>query len=164
MSNHEEVAKPGQYLTFCLGKEQYGVPIEVIREINRVTEITPVPKTPSYIKGVMNLRGKIIPVINLRIKFNMEPLDYTRDTCIIVIDTPSGQLGTIVDAVKEVVDLKSENIQPPPVLGDPTTMQFIKAMGKQDDRVIILVDIVQALTPENLTALQSIVKESSNAA
>lgn len=146
-------AKPGQYLTFQLMSEQYGVPIEAIREINRVGEITPVPRTPDFVKGVMNLRGKIIPVINLRVRFGMASLEYTRDTCIIVIDTDFGQVGMIVDAVKEVADLNDNQIEPPPVLGNEKTLSFVRGMGKLDDKVIILVDVVSALSQEQMTQL-----------
>ncbi len=144
----------GQYLTFQLMSEQYGVPIGTIREINRVGEITPVPRTPDFVKGVMNLRGKIIPVINLRVRFGMATKDYDRDTCIIVIDTDFGQVGMIVDAVKEVAALSDNQIEPPPVLGNEKTMSFVRGMGKLDDKVIILVDVVRALSHEHLTQLQ----------
>jgi purine-binding chemotaxis protein CheW len=147
-------AQPGQYLTFQLMTEQYGVPIETVREINRVGEITPVPRTPAFVKGVMNLRGKIIPVINLRVRFGMPSQDYTRDTCIIVIDTDFGQVGMIVDAVKEVADLNANQIEPAPVLGNEKTMSFIRGMGKVEDKVIILVDVVSALSQEHLTQMQ----------
>jgi purine-binding chemotaxis protein CheW len=149
-------AKAGQYLTFQLMAEQYGVPIETVREINRVGEITPVPRTPECVKGVMNLRGKIIPVVNLRVKFGMEPQAYTRDTCIIVIDTHIGQVGMIVDSVKEVVDLKETQIEPSPVLGNEEAMSFVRGMGKVDQRVIILVDIVSSFSQEQMTDLSGI--------
>jgi purine-binding chemotaxis protein CheW len=156
-------AKPGQYLTFQLMSEQYGVPIATVREINRVGEITPVPKTPDFVKGVMNLRGKIIPVINLRVRFGMQSIDYTRDTCIIVIDTDFGQVGMIVDAVREVADLTQQQIEPPPVLGNEKALAFIRGMGKLEDRVIILVDVVSALSQEQLTQLHE-VKTAATAA
>jgi purine-binding chemotaxis protein CheW len=158
-------AQPGQYLTFQLMNEQYGVPIETVREINRVGEITPVPRTPDFVKGVMNLRGKIIPVINLRVRFGMSSQEYTRDTCIIVIDTDFGQVGMIVDAVKEVADLTQNQIEPAPVLGNERTMSFIRGMGKLEDKVIILVDVVSALSQEHMTQLQTVTEQhTANAA
>lgn len=157
-------ALPGQYLTFQLMAEQYGVPIESVREINRVGEITPVPRTPEFVKGVMNLRGKIIPVINLRVRFGMPSQDYTRDTCIIVIDTDFGQVGMIVDAVKEVADLEQNQIEPAPVLGNEKTMNFIRGMGKLDDKVIIIVDVVSALSQEHLTQMHQAVAAAEQAA
>ncbi len=157
-------ALPGQYLTFQLMTEQYGVPIETVREINRVGEITPVPRTPDFVKGVMNLRGKIIPVINLRVRFGMPSQDYTRDTCIIVIDTDFGQVGMIVDAVKEVADLEQNQIEAPPVLGNEKTMSFIRGMGKLENKVIILVDVVSALSQQNLTQITEAAEGSQSQA
>jgi purine-binding chemotaxis protein CheW len=150
MSDISTKAKPGQYLTFQLMSEQYGVAIETVREINQFGEITPVPRTPEYVKGVMNLRGKIIPVVNLRIKFGMEAQGTTRDTCIIVIDTEIGQVGMIVDSVKEVVDLQENQIEPSPVLGNGNAMSFVRGMGKVDNLVVILVDIVSAFSSEQM--------------
>lgn len=147
------MAKPGQYLTFQLQNEFYGVQIGSVREINRVGEITPVPKTPDFVKGVMNLRGKIIPVINLRVKFGMKEESYTRDTCIIVIDSDIGQVGMIVDAVKEVVDLNENQIEPAPRLGNEQSHSFVRGMGKAENRVIILVDIVSAFSAEQMDQL-----------
>jgi purine-binding chemotaxis protein CheW len=156
------VAKPGQFLTFKLLKEFYGVAIENIREINRVGEITPVPKTPHYIKGVMNLRGKIIPVVNLRERFGLPAEEYTRDTCIIVIDTPVGLVGLIVDSVKEVVTLEEKVIEAPPHLSHSDSTSFITGMGKLDDKVLILVDIVSAFSQDQILGLANV--SSSEAA
>lgn len=171
MSDFAIKAKAGQYLTFQLKHEQYGVPIETVREINQPTEITPVPRTPVFVKGVMNLRGKIIPVVNLRMKFGMEEVDKTRDTCIIVIDTEIGQVGMIVDSVKEVVNLEDSQIEPSPVLGNERVMHFVKGMGKieyEDEKnetkqkVIILVDCVAAFSPDQMTVLESISASANN--
>jgi len=137
-------AQSGQYLTFQLDGEFFGIPIAVVREINRVTDVTPVPKAPPFVKGVMNLRGKIIPVIDLRLKFDLKPSDYTRDTCIIVIETPHGQMGNIVDAVKEVVEFEASEIEPAPQFGVSGYQGFVKGLGKKDEKVIILVDIVDS--------------------
>lgn len=153
--------KAGQYLTFQLQSEFYAVPIETVREINRVGEITPVPKTPPFVKGVMNLRGKIIPVINLRIKFGMEAQAYTRDTCIIVIDTEIGQVGMIVDAVKEVVDLKANQIESSPQFNQNPANNFIQGLGKLEDRVIIMLDMAAALSQDNLEKVVSIKHDSA---
>ena len=157
-------AKSGQYLTFQLMSEQYGVAIETVREINQFGEITPVPRTPEYVKGVMNLRGKIIPVVNLRVKFGMNPQDTTRDTCIIVIDTEIGQVGMIVDSVKEVVDLQDNQIEPPPVLGNEHAMSFVRGMGKVDNKVVILVDIVSAFSADQMGQIANVSGPSQAAA
>lgn len=150
MNDISTKAKPGQYLTFQLMSEQYGVAIESVREINQFGEITPVPRTANYVKGVMNLRGKIIPVVNLRIKFGMKAQDTTRDTCIIVIDTEIGQVGMIVDSVKEVVSLHENQIEPPPMLGNKEALAFVRGMGKVENKVVILVDIVSAFSAEQM--------------
>src|SRR3989338_8702379 len=105
-------AKPGQYLTFVLKSQSYGVPIGAIREINRLTDITEVPQTPNFVAGVMNLRGKVVPVVDLRLKFEMEAATPTKQTCIIVIDGESEQVGIIVDSVTGVIDLSPEHIEP----------------------------------------------------
>lgn len=153
MKEHSIKAKPGQYLTFQLMNEQYGVAIETVREINQFGEITPVPKTPDYVKGVMNLRGKIIPVVNLRVKFGMNPKETTRDTCIIVIDSEIGQVGMIVDSVKEVIDLQEAQIEPAPSLGNHQSLSFVRGMGKVDNHVVILVDIESAFTFEQMNVM-----------
>ena len=139
-------AKAGQYLTFVLKGRPYGLPIATVREINQVTDITPVPQTPEFVIGVINLRGKVIPVVDLRLKFSLEYTPYTRETCIIVIEGENGQIGMIVDQVSEVVEFAQDKIEPSPVLGDE--MNYVMGMGKIEDRVIILVDIVRALSKE----------------
>lgn len=164
MSDVSLKAKPGQYLTFQLMSEQYGVAIETVREINQFGEITPVPRTPEYVKGVMNLRGKIIPVVNLRVKFGMDAQDTTRDTCIIVIDTEIGQVGMIVDSVKEVVDLEENQIEPSPVLGNEASMSFVRGMGKVDNKVVILVDIVAAFSADQMGQMSAYQDDTKAAA
>lgn len=146
--------QPGQFLTFQLNSESFGIPISTVREINRVTDVTPVPKAPPFVKGVMNLRGKIIPVIDLRLKFDLDATAHTRDTCIIVIETPNGQMGNIVDAVKEVVEFAKNEIEPAPHFGNTGYHSFVKALGKKEDRVIILVDIVESFAASEWTQVQ----------
>lgn len=158
------LAKPGQYLTFKLKTEFYGVAIENVREINRVGEITPVPKTPHFIKGVMNLRGKIIPVVNLRERFGLSAESYTRDTCIVVIDTPMNQIGLIIDSVKEVVTLEAKHIEAAPTLGESKATDFIIGMGKYDDKVIILVDIVSVFNETQIVSLKKLSQSKAEAA
>ena len=156
-------AKPGQYLTFQLMQEQYGLPIETIREINQYAEITPVPRTPDFIKGVMNLRGKIIPVVDLRLKFGLSHTDVTRDTCIVVIDSTEGQVGMVVDAVREVVDLDEKQIEPAPVLAHDQHRSFITGMGKLDKHVVILVDIVSEFSHDQLSRISELHQAQSAA-
>lgn len=141
--------KAGKYLTFVLDGRRYGVPIASVREINRVSEITPVPRTPEFVVGVMNLRGKAIPVVDLRMKLGVKTGAFTRETCIIVIDTPKGESGIIVDAVHEVIDFTTEQLELPPRLHSPGETGFVSGVGKLEDKIVILIDILLALSPEN---------------
>lgn len=149
-ANHK--AKPGQYLTFHLTGRPYGLPIASVREINRLSDIAPVPHTPTFVAGVMNLRGKVIPVISLRRKFGFEDAESTKHTCIIVIEGADGQVGIIVDSVSGVVELTSDQIEPAPIMGDVGRLDFVMGMGKADNAVIILVDAVVALSRDNLAS------------
>ena len=150
------LAIPGQYLTFHLKQQCYGVPIGHVREINRFTEITPVPQTPSFVAGVMNLRGKVIPVVDLRVKFGLEIAKQTKNTCIIVIDSDSGHVGMIVDFVSGVIDLTSEQIEPTPEVGDAKKLRHVTGMAKVNATVLILIDIALALSAEELTETYTI--------
>ncbi|MBS0198687.1 MAG: chemotaxis protein CheW [Planctomycetes bacterium] len=136
-----------KFLTFCLGREEYGLPILAVREIIGLIDVTPLPQTPSYVKGVINLRGKIIPVIELRAKFGLPTVAYTAETCILVVEVESEegagafQLGIIVDSVREVLDISRSNIEPPPNFGTSIPLSAIQGMGKVKDKVVILLDI-----------------------
>lgn len=143
----------GKYLTFMLDDEEYGLEILKVREIIGVMEITKVPQTPDFVEGVVNLRGKVIPVIDLRSKFGLRRTDYNDQTCIIVVDV--GMLtGIIVDTVQEVHDITAENIEPPPRLGAMMDTSFIMGMGKVKEDVKILLDIDKVLNSEELVRLQ----------
>lgn len=126
-----------------------------VREINQLTEITAVPRTPSFILGVMNLRGKIIPVADLRAKFGMPKSEFGRQTCIVVIETDLGQVGMVVDEVNDVVELQAGQIEAPPKLGPADDMKFLMGIGKLQDRVLILVDIHSALSSGEILQLQA---------
>lgn len=132
-------------LTFSLGSEGYGVSILKVKEIIGMMHITPVPRTPEFVKGVINLRGKIIPVMDLRAKFNMEEKEYNERTCIIVVEVNLNNvqrlLGVVVDMVSEVVSITSEEIEPPPQYGTKLDHNFILGIGKIKDRVVIIIDI-----------------------
>lgn len=158
--NERTRALPGQYLTFVLKERPYGVPIGSVREINQVSDITPVPQTPDYVVGVMNLRGKVIPVIDIKFKFGIEHTKYTRETCIIVIEGETGQVGILVDQVSEVVEFKEVQIEPPPALGDEERLAYVTGMGKVENKVIILVDIVMAISTENIKKINQMVQQS----
>ena len=142
----------GKYLTFCLAGEEYGLEILKVREIIGIMDITAMPQVPHEVKGVINLRGKVIPVIDLRLKFGMESAEYTDQTCIVVVDVGS-LVGVIVDTVQEVLDITNGQIDPPPPLGAAVNTQFILGMGKVKDDVKILLDIDRVLGSEEMAAV-----------
>jgi purine-binding chemotaxis protein CheW len=135
----------GKYLTFVLDKEEYGIEILRVREIIKVIDITPVPEAPNYIKGVINLRGKVIPVADLRLKFGMQEIAYTEQTCIIVLDVAGKLMGAVVDTVSEVLDITEEQIEPAPDFGAGLDTDYILGMCKIGDTVKILLDIDKIL-------------------
>lgn len=153
-----EAIDGGKFLTFLLKEEEYGIEILRVREIMGLIDITPVPQTPSYVKGVINLRGKVFPVIDLRTKFEMPSADYTEETCIVVVDLDNFQMGIIIDTVLEVLDIKSEAIEPAPSFGAKVDTDYIYGMGKIDDKVKILLDITKVLTTEELVSVSAMQK------
>jgi purine-binding chemotaxis protein CheW len=149
---HRQV-RGGKYLTFSLANEEYGLEILKVREIIGIMDITAVPQMPPYVKGVINLRGKVIPVIDLRLKFGLEPAEYTDQTCIVVVDV--GTLtGIIVDTVQEVLDIDSSQIDPPPPLGGSIDTSFVLGMGKVKDDVKILLDIDKVLDADEIREIE----------
>lgn len=148
-SFQELAAREGKYLTFVLGKEEYGLEILKVKEIIGMMDITSVPNVPSYVKGVINLRGKVIPVVELRLKFGMESIPYTERTCIIVVDVQvKGRLalvGIVVDAVSEVLNINREEIENTPNFGTEMDTSYILGMAKVKGQVKILLDIDQVL-------------------
>lgn len=150
----EPASHAGKYLTFKLAAEDYAVEILKVREIIGIMDITQVPQTPAYVKGVINLRGRVIPVIDLRLKFAMDAAEYDDQTCIIVVDV--GRLiGIIVDTVQEVLDIPGSQIDPPPPLGGDVDTTFLLGMGKVRDEVKILLDIDRVLTAEELRQIEA---------
>jgi purine-binding chemotaxis protein CheW len=135
----------GKYLTFRLGDEEYGLEILKVQEIIGLMRVTPVPQTPAYIRGVINLRGKVIPVVNLRLKFGMASAEDTDHTCVIVVEVEGNRVGIIVDDVCEVLDIEAKDIEPPPPMGHAMEQDFILGMGKVGERVKILLDIEKVL-------------------
>jgi purine-binding chemotaxis protein CheW len=136
----------GRYLSFQLSTELYAVPIQTVSEIVGMGEITPVPNTPAFVKGVLNLRGSIIPIVDLRLKFHMNPTEYNGETCIIVMEVEDRKVGVIVDTVQEVVDFKTDDVEATPDLGDPNRLRFIRGLGKRDNKVSILIDVAQVVS------------------
>jgi len=149
--------KEGKYLTFTLAEEEYGIGILKIKEIIGMLPITSVPQTPEFVKGVVNLRGKVIPVMDLRLRFGMTSIDYTERTCIIVVEI-AGQSGTIlvgivVDAVSEVLNIKGDDIEKTPTFGTKLNTDYILGMAKMEGGVKILLDIDQVLSSDELSVL-----------
>ena len=154
-TNSNTLNKEGKYLTFALGAEEYGLEILKVREIIGYMDITAVPQTPHHVKGVLNLRGQVIPVVDLRLKFGMEEAEVTDQTCIIVVEINQEgnqfQTGIVVDNVSEVLDVKGDQIEDPPQFGSTVDTEFILGMGKINDSVKILLDIDCVLAGEKLT-------------
>ncbi len=149
----------GKFLTFVLGNEEYGVEILRVREIIGHMDITTVPQTPDYMKGVINLRGKVIPVIDLRLKFSMQEEKHTQETCIIVAEVNNTSIGIIVDSVSEVLDIKSDEIEESPSFGQGIDTDFIMGLGKVKEKIIILLDIEKVLSSEEMEIVGQLAKE-----
>jgi purine-binding chemotaxis protein CheW len=153
----DTLEREGKYLTFNLANEEYGIGILKVKEIIGMMTITPVPQTPSFVKGVINLRGKVIPVIDLRLKFGMEEIEYDERTSIIVVEVRGGtgtvQIGIVVDSVSEVVNIKNEDIENTPTFGTRLDTDYILGMAKMGGGVKILLDIDQVLTDEEISGL-----------
>jgi purine-binding chemotaxis protein CheW len=148
-----------KFLTFALGRASYGIDVLKTREIIRLVDITEVPRMPDYVKGVINLRGKIIPVIDLRLRFCLSHADSTERTCIVVVQValPGGlalQMGLIVDAVEEVINLSAADIEPPPNFGSSLATECILGMAKVKDVVKTLLDIDKVVAAETLQNVQ----------
>ena len=151
-------AMDGKFLTFILGKEVYGIEILKAREIIGLMDITTVPQTPEYMKGVINLRGKVIPVIDLRLKFGMPEEEHPQETCVIVVEVNNTSLGIIVDSVSEVSDINGGEIEDAPSFGQGIDTSFIMALGKVKDKIIILLDIEAVLSSEELEMVGELAK------
>jgi len=146
MSNQATVCeRAGKYLTFVLAEEDYGLEILKVREIMGVLDITTVPHTPHYVKGVVNIRGKVIPIVDLRLKFDMPEVEYTEETCIIVVYVGQVEVGIIVDCVSEVMDIAEEDIEDAPEFGAELDTTTILGMSKAGGKVTILLDINKVL-------------------
>ena len=147
----------GKYLTFSLGNESYGVEIHVVREIIGLMDVTPVPRTPSYLRGVINLRGRIIPVVDLRTKFGLPPTRDTPETCIIVVDVPTAegslQMSIVVDTVAEVLDIPADAIEEPPMVGAGEGRHFIQGIAKDEKGIKVLLDVHEILRSDGAIPL-----------
>jgi purine-binding chemotaxis protein CheW len=150
----------GKYLTFKLDVEEFGLEILKVQEIIKMMEITRVPRTPPFVRGVLNLRGKVIPVVDLRLKFDMDVKGNTDKTCIIVVtvkrEGESLVMGIIVDEVSEVLDVAGESIEPAPEFGVTVDTSFILGMGKVGERVVTLLDVDRVLSSQDVAAVSSV--------
>jgi purine-binding chemotaxis protein CheW len=153
-------AEAGKYLTFQLGAEVYGIAILKVQEIIGMMAVTRVPRTPPYVRGVINLRGKVIPVIDLRAKFGLDARADTGRTCIVVVQVSYEvcrvTMGIIVDEVSEVLYIEQDQIEPRPVLGTTLNTDFILGMGKVGDRVVMLLDVDKVLSTEEITTVRQV--------
>ncbi len=162
----EEDAQKGKFMTFQTGKEYFGINISYVEQIIAMQPITAIPEVEDYIMGLINLRGKIIPVIDVRIRFKMEPVEYTDRTCIIVIDVKSTVVGLIVEKIAEVDDITDEDIVPPPTLGghskDSEKSKYVYGLAKTGDTVKLLIDPEKLIKEEVLEALEEIQEEEQS--
>jgi len=145
-----------QFLTFMLGDEYYGVNILKVQEIKGYTDVTRIPNTPDYIKGVLNLRGTIVPIVNLRMKFGMEQIDHTAITVIVVVEVKGRVMGMIVDTVSDVLTLPAKEIKPPPSLGTKVDTSFIDGIGTSEERLVTLLDIDRVLTDQEIEQVEAV--------
>lgn len=154
------MAEQQQYLTFTLGDEMFAIGILSIREIIEYGNLTRVPMTPPFIRGVINLRGAVVPVIDLAVRLEREPREATKRTCIVIIEVEYGdgrhEMGIVVDAVSEVLEIPPEDIEPPPEFGAHIRIDFISGMGKIDGRFIILLDASRVLSVDEVAVFAAL--------
>jgi len=152
-----DITETVQYLTFKLADEVFALDVAKVREILEITAITKVPQTPAFMRGVINLRGSVVPVIDMRLKFGMSPIEQTVNTCIIVVeismDGGTTVLGALADSVQEVVEMEPDSIEPAPHIGIRLNTEFIKGMGKVDGRFVMILDIDRVFSSDELADL-----------
>ncbi len=152
-----DITETVQYLTFKLADEVFALDVAKVREILEITAITKVPQTPAFMRGVINLRGSVVPVIDMRLKFGMSPIEQTVNTCIIVVeismDGDTTVLGALADSVQEVVEMEPDSIEPAPHIGTRLNTEFIKGMGKVDGRFVMILDIDRVFSSDELADL-----------
>ena len=153
-----EITQTTQYLTFKLGDEVFALDISKVREVLDFTSVTKVPRTPEFMRSVINLRGSVVPVVDLRLKFGMSKTENGVNTCVIItevtVDGDTTILGALSDSVQEVLDLDAEHIAPAPKIGTKLRTEFIKGMGKRDDRFIIILDVDKVFSADELSLVK----------
>ncbi len=152
----DEDTQKDKYLTFQLGGEEYGIEIRHVTEVVGLQKITAVPDMPEFVKGVINLRGQVIPVMDVRTRFMMEPRDYDDRTCVVVVDIKETSIGLVVDEVQEVLDIPENRIEPPPRVSQRSGSRFIQGLGKMDDAVKILLNVTRLLFEDELDQLDAV--------
>ena len=154
----------GKYMGFKLDAEHYGIAILKVQEIIGLMTITAVPRTPEFVRGVINLRGKVIPVVDLRLKFGLQPKENTELTCVMVVQVEMHDtlvtMGIIVDQVSEVMDIQAGQVEPPPSFGDPEAEKFLLGMGKFQDNVVLLLDVDRILSSNEMSMMGAMSEES----
>jgi purine-binding chemotaxis protein CheW len=160
-----EITETRQYLTFKLGNEIFATDVAKVREVLEITDITEIPRTPDFMSGVINLRGSVVPVVDLRLCLDLPKTVKTRNTCIVVvevlIENESTVIGALADSVEEVIDLEPNQIQPPPRIGIHIRTEFIKGMGKRENQFVMILDIDRVFSAEQLAAVR--IPESAKA-
>ena len=148
------------YLTFRLGEEVFALDVATVREVLDLTSITKVPRTPEFMRGVINLRGSVVPVLDLRLAFNMSRTEKTVNTCIIVVEVAVDEerlvVGALADSVEEVIDLEPEQIQPAPSIGASVRTEFIRGMGRRDSELLMILDIDRVFSTTELESLKQV--------
>lgn len=160
VNNDTKIPRGGKFLSFFLKQEEYGIEILKVQEIIGILPITRVPRTPEFVKGVINLRGKIIPVTELRSKFGMEQREETNETCIIVVQTCGLEIGVIVDKVSEVLDISDKEIEDVPAFGMDVSTDYLLGIGNTNGRVRLLLDIDRILTATEVVQMQELAGEA----
>ena len=149
------VPASGEYLTFTLGKEEYGIDILKVQEIRGYEAVTRIANAPPFIKGVINLRGVIVPIVDLRIKFNLGEPTYDQFTVVIILNIGKRVVGVVVDGVSDVIQLNSDNLHPPPEFGSILDTRYILGLGTVDERMIIMVDIERLMTSQEMALVET---------
>ncbi|MCB0403956.1 MAG: purine-binding chemotaxis protein CheW [Bdellovibrionales bacterium] len=135
-----------QYLGFSLNAQRYGLPIGSVKEISTVGEVTAVPRVPKFVLGVMNLRGKIIPVIDLRVRFEVTASAFTRDTCIVIVEGAQGEVGLVVDKVEEVLNFVEAQVKAPPAMGSDAFMKYVNGIARFNEELVMLIDVQHVMS------------------
>lgn len=154
-----------QYLTFTLGGEMYAIPLLGVKEIIEYGGVTPIPTMPAFIRGVINLRGRVVPVVDLASRFGGQPVDLTRRTCIVIVEVGSEgetqDMGVVVDSVSAVIDIPGADIEPPPAFGARIRVDFINGMWKAEGRFVIILNIARVLSVDEITQLAGLTQEQT---